>query len=94
MYHATTEDCAISPREQRRGQRLDTIPHPGTTTFTVEGAAYALGKKPKTIYNALYEHREKFGRVMYATGVRGRLYRVLSLADFQVLCLLFPLRVK
>lgn len=94
MYHTPMEECEITPRPERRGQRLDRVQRPRGQMWTVEAVAFALRRSQKTIYNRLYKHRELFGRTYYDQDRSRRLIRLLSNDDYEVLRAMFPVRVK
>lgn len=83
------------------GNRLDsspTEPWPDEDTWTIQAVARLLGKKPKTIYNTLWENAARLSRPKYAQLQRTpgdlRFYRLLSPADVVVIRQCFRVRVK
>ena len=97
MYHTTAtprEDCAITPRDDTRGKRLDSIPKPEGIWWSIEAACLEFEVSRRRLWNVLSEHRANLGKPYYKRRADGRLERRLSATDMAYLRTIFRWRVK
>lgn len=69
-------------------------PRPAGMLYTIEAAAVMFHRRPRTIYDLLSVHAERFDTPMYEQAASRRLHRVLSARDIKTLRLMFPIYVK